>query len=115
MLELGEHSDRLSVAWGRRTYTLDLGHATWALGTLRVPGGRRREERMAASGAWVGPRTYEVTLRRIETPHCHTWRLTVAVDDVVRVEGEVDVAFGPTTMPPLGGRFDEGVTEPAGA
>lgn len=111
VLELGEHSDRLSVAWGRRTYTLDLGHATWALGTMRVPGARRRDERMAASGAWVGPRTYEITLRRIETPHCHTWRLTVDDDDVVRVEGEVDVAFGPTTLPPLVGRFEEGVAE----
>ena len=103
VLELGERSDRLSVAWGRRTYTLDLGHATWALGTLRVPGARRREERTAASGAWVGPRTYEVTLRRIETPHCHTWRLTVDDDDAaVRVEGEVDVAFGPGSIPHLG-------------
>lgn len=106
VLELGEHSDRLSVAWGRRTFTLDLGHATWALGMLRVPGSRRPEEHMAASAAWAGSSIYEVTVRRVETPSCYTWRFTVD-DDVVRVEGEVDVAFGPTVMPPLVGRFEE--------
>ncbi|MCY0902118.1 MAG: serine hydrolase [Firmicutes bacterium] len=58
---------------------------------------------VAASYAWEDEATCLLTIRALETPFCHRFRLQFAGDDLT-IQASVNVAFGPTTRPPLRAR-----------
>jgi CubicO group peptidase (beta-lactamase class C family) len=63
--------------------------------------------RVAATGAWTAPDTYELRLAYVETPFCPTITCRFE-DDRVRVAYRLNVSFGPTELPPIEGQLSEG-------
>jgi len=55
---------------------------------------------IAASYVWEDEATCLLTIRTLETPFCHRYRLQFAADELT-IQASVNVAFGPTTRPPL--------------
>lgn len=95
-------ADRLVVTFEHGSLALDIGHddplpgyvpATAAHAGLAVE----------SRGVWTAPDTYVLAVRAVDGPFVVTLRLVVD-GETVRVESGVNVAFGPTTFPPLTAR-----------
>lgn len=87
-----------------------LGTGDWETGTSRFSNGLSRmldmptEHAVAASGAWTSPDTYAVKLVLYETPFYTNMEFQFDGDRVY-LSSEHHVAFGPTELPVLAGRF----------
>jgi hypothetical protein len=82
------------------------GFEAWTEGRTSYEGGRLaqfRDEPVAACFAWLADDRCEIRICATETPFQRTLRLTFAGDEV-RLEGEANVAFGPTKQPVIGGK-----------
>jgi CubicO group peptidase (beta-lactamase class C family) len=82
------------------------GSGEWATGwaTLEFP----RPQRVAASGAWIAPDTYQMQLCFYETPFCPTITCRF-VGDQLFYDGVRNVSFGPLEGPQLVGRLAESI------
>jgi CubicO group peptidase (beta-lactamase class C family) len=84
------------------------GAGTWRKGRASFPAGRDRtpiDQPVAAAGAWTSEDTYTVKLCLYETPF-YTTTAYHFDDDTVRLETEMNVAFGPTKLPVLEGKAE---------
>ena len=99
VLTTGADADRLTVTFEHGSLVLEIGHDEPLPGYL--PATRQHTGFAVESrGVWPAPDTYVLTVRTVDGPFVITLRLVVD-GDLVRVEGSVNVAFGPTTFPPL--------------
>ncbi|CAN5519041.1 hypothetical protein BH09PLA1_BH09PLA1_25740 [soil metagenome] len=108
-LEPGDSKDALIFRIGRSEHRIAVGHGTWEKGRTQlasdldlrqVAGG---EQPVAASGAWTSDDTYSVKICFYESPITLTMRLRFGGELVV-LDVEQNVAFGPTTRPTLVGQ-----------
>ena len=92
----------------RGTHTLTYAHAGWVEGSSALAAGStvdaRLPRKVAASGAWVSPNAFRLTLCQYETPFIATFDFTFT-DDQVTLLPRFNVSFGPTELPPLVGRL----------
>ena len=90
VLTVGADADDLVVELDDVTVRIPVGQGDWRAEKVRV--GKPFDREVVAAGAWRGP-DYELTVRLLGEPHGFTVR--AAVDgDRVRVDGEINVAFG---------------------
>jgi CubicO group peptidase (beta-lactamase class C family) len=88
----------------RGTHTLSFGHGSWVEGIspLFSPLGvlTRLPTEVVASGAWVSPEEFHLTLCQYASPFIVTLAFTFAGEQVTLVP-RFNVNFGPTELPPL--------------
>jgi hypothetical protein len=92
----------------RGIHTLFYGHSTWVEGSSPLAAGSTADPRLprkvAASGTWLTPDTFRLTLCQYETPFIATLDFTFTGDQVTLLP-RFNVSFGPTELPPLVGRL----------
>lgn len=86
----------------KKTHKIICGNGKWMLGETTFPYGK--PGKVAASGTWTAPGTYEMTLRFFETPFVLTIRCTFEEERVLMNIKE-NVSFGPTDHPDLIGKI----------
>lgn len=105
-LEVGDETTLVLRIDGQER-RLPCGSGEWRGGSQLPFGGRaiaRAEQPVATSGAWTDDHTYTVKLCLHETPFCATLGLEFE-GDIVLVDQEMNVGFGPTKRPQLVGRL----------
>ncbi len=85
------------------------GHRTWKKGPALW--GSEKPQAVAASGAWTTEDTFTARLCLCETPFVHTVSLKFSGDEV-RLNSEVNVAFGPSKEPELVGTAADAGSKP---
>ena len=73
--------------------------------------GSEKPQAVAASGAWTTEDTFTARLCLCETPFVHTVSLKFSGDEV-RLNSEVNVAFGPSKEPELVGTAADAGSKP---
>jgi hypothetical protein len=76
------------------------GRGAWIEQTARVNQGK--EQRIAASFAWLDTGTLELTVRYVETPFCHSVVCRLNGTDLM-IEAKPNVGFGPSDSTPIRG------------
>jgi CubicO group peptidase (beta-lactamase class C family) len=82
-------------------HRIGCGSGAWLSGITTLSSGK--PQRIAASGAWLAADVYAVQLYYTETPFCYTFTCRFAGEQLA-IDMRVNVAFGPTELPPLVGR-----------
>jgi CubicO group peptidase (beta-lactamase class C family) len=82
------------------------GRERWVKGRLAI--GRFPEQAVAICGAWTADDTFTTKICFYETPHCLTLRLKFA-GELLILDSEMNVDFGPTGQPQLTGRLTPSV------
>jgi len=92
----------------RGTHTLSFGYASWVEGISPLYsqfGVRTRlPAEVAASGAWISPETFTLTLCQYTSPFLVTLAFTFTNDQVSLIT-RFNVNFGPLELPPLVGKL----------
>jgi hypothetical protein len=101
--DFGAQGAHFTLRMGRRTHSFDLGLGTWQFGKSAVLG--RRSMRVACSGVWTAPDTFQVTLRHYESPFCQTITCQFSDGGAV-IDQQMNVGFGPKEAPKLEGKFE---------
>lgn len=81
-------------------HQVQCGNGAWLEGETTLL--EHRPMKVAASGVWKTPLTYQVIVRFYETPFYHTLESTFDSDKVT-IENGANVSFGPTKLPTLTG------------
>jgi CubicO group peptidase (beta-lactamase class C family) len=104
-LESGPGGDTtLVLRFGGAEQRLSCGRGEWRKGRLAV--GAQPEQPVAASGAWTAQAEYTAKICLYETPFALTLTLRFSGNDLVLVDSEYNVAFGPTKQPQLVGHAE---------
>lgn len=96
----------MTIRRERHRSALAAGYGEWRDSTLALPDvvtGVTSKRPVLASGVWMAEDTFVVTIRQVQSPFVYTMRIRF-VDDELFCDMEVNVAFGPTTMPPMRAR-----------
>lgn len=101
-IDFGAQGARLTMQVGRRKHIFDLGLGSWQYGKSNLFS--RSKQRVAGSGVWTAPDTFQVTLRFFESPFYHTMTCKFH-DGGVTLDGKMNVGFGPTQAQTLEGTF----------
>mgnify|MGYP001073493966 CR=1 FL=1 len=90
----------------RGNHTLRFGLSAWVEDSSPLAAAPavdpRFPRKVAASGAWLAPDTFRLTLCQYETPFTATFDFTFTADQVTLLP-RLNVSFGPTELPPLVG------------
>ena len=104
-----QDSDLLTITMGEpeKPLTVQAGYTSWKTGRSPFPVGRLsdfKDEPAAGSYAWTDESTLVLKVCAVETPFHLTFEFTFK-DDLVTIESESNVAFGPNKRPTLKGRI----------
>lgn len=97
-----DDSVTLLIQSNGREQRIACGYGRWQMGRAELAGFPERP--LAAAGAWTTDDTYTARISFYETPYCLTLRLKFAQDEL-QLDGELNVAFGPTQQPSALGRL----------
>ena len=102
VFDFGAQGARFTLQIGRRKHTFDLGLGSWQHGKSSLIS--RSPQRVAGSGVWTAPDTFQITLRYYESPFCQT--ITCQFSETgVTLDAVMNVGFGPKEQPRLEGKF----------
>lgn len=96
-------SATLTIRTGRRIHVIPCGVGAWQYG-ITSAFFRNPRQKVAASGIWSAPDTFQLTLRYYETPFYHTITCRFT-DSGASLQMVTNVSFGPTEGPTLVGHF----------
>ena len=95
-------SATIHLQMGRRKYSILCGLGVWQYSKSALF--NKKPEKVAASGVWTTPDTFQITLRYYETPFC--WTIDCHyTDDGASLQAIGNVGFGPRESPVLEGTF----------
>ena len=102
--EFTDQGCTLTLKIADREQQVQCGNGAWMHGMVHLEG--PEPSRVAASGAWLTPDTYAITLRLYETPFIRTYTCRFT-GDTVQVNTTGNVSFGPKEGPTLVGKLLE--------
>lgn len=94
----------LVMRLGGADQRITCGRGEWRKGRLAI--GAMAEQPVAASGAWTADAEYTAKVCFYETPYALTLTLRFSGNDLLLVDSEYNVAFGPAKQPQLVGRAE---------
>lgn len=100
-VDFGTEACTLQVLDGRGTHSLTCGYGIWLEGKSTL--GSPDYPFEVASGTWVSPDTFEITVIGYQTPFTATLSLHFDGETLV-YQSRMNVNFGPTEFPPITGR-----------